>query len=411
MRIFFSVGEPSGDLHGANLIRDMRALDDSIEFVGYGGPKMAEAGCVLQYDLTKLAVMFILEAITKIHLFWKLLRDAEHYFKTHEVDAVVLIDFPGFNWWIARKAKAQRIPVFYYGVPQLWAWAPWRIRKIQKYVDHVLSKLRFETEWYQSRGCQAVFVGHPYFDEIERQKIDSEFVTVIQGLSGPLITLLPGSRDQEVTKNLPSLLHTSRLIADQVEQVRFVVACFHERHVEMARQMLGEEDKEVQLLVGRTPELIRAATCCLACSGSVSLELMYHLKPSVIQYRISPLAWLIQGVLMRCQYITLVNLFWTKDIRKQQFSPYNPDSPDAELVPFPEYLSVGDQSPAIAKQVVGWLTDPTSYEQRVAQLKQLKQKCAQTGASRRSAEYIISHTQKHLKDADRSRPRPEPQAA
>ena len=188
----------------------MKEIDASIEFVGYGGPKMAEAGCDLHFDLTKLAVMFILQAVTKLHQFWTLLSDADRYFKEQQVDAVVLIDFPGFNWWVARRAKANNIPVFYYGVPQLWAWAPWRISKIKKYVDHVLSKLSFETSWYQARGCQAVFVGHPYFDEIERQEVDSALIDRLQHDERRLVTLLPGSRDQEVAKNLPSLIRTSR---------------------------------------------------------------------------------------------------------------------------------------------------------------------------------------------------------
>src|SRR6476646_9664202 len=141
MKIFFSVGEPSGDLHGANLIRELRRRRPDCEFVGYGGPRMAAAGCDLHEDLTKLAVMWLLHALLNIHKFWNLASRADRYFRHHRPDAVVLIDYPGFNWWIARRAKAHGIPVFYYGVPQLWAWAGWRIKKMRRFVDHVLSKL------------------------------------------------------------------------------------------------------------------------------------------------------------------------------------------------------------------------------------------------------------------------------
>ena len=147
MKIFFSVGEPSGDLHGANLIRELQKRRPDCEFVGYGGPRMAAAGCALHEDLTKLAVMWLLHALLNIHKFWALVGRADRYFRHHRPDAVVLIDYPGFNWWIARRAKAHGIPVFYYGVPQLWAWAGWRITKMRRFVDHVLCKLPFEETW------------------------------------------------------------------------------------------------------------------------------------------------------------------------------------------------------------------------------------------------------------------------
>ena len=127
--IFFSVGEPSGDLHGANLIRQLRERCPEMQFVGYGGPKMARAGCRLHADLTALAVMWFARVLVNLHKFWDLGSRADRYFRHHRPDAVVLIDYPGFNWWIARRAKAHGIPVFYYTPPQIWAWARWRVER------------------------------------------------------------------------------------------------------------------------------------------------------------------------------------------------------------------------------------------------------------------------------------------
>ena len=121
------------------------------------------AGHDLLEDLTQLAVMWIVQAVLNVDKFWKLLRRADEYLEHERPDAVVLIDYPGFNWWIARKAKKHGIPVFYYGAPQMWAWGGWRIRKMRRLVDHVLCKLPFEANWYQERGCNAHYVGHPYF--------------------------------------------------------------------------------------------------------------------------------------------------------------------------------------------------------------------------------------------------------
>ena len=168
MTIFFSAGEPSGDLHGANLIRQLRRLRPEVKCVGYGGPEMAAAGCELHADLTVLAVMWFLRALLNLHKFLALASRADRYFRHQRPDAVVLIDYPGFNWWIARRAKAHGIPVFYYCPPQIWAWGSWRIKKMRRSVDHVLCALPFEATWFRRNGCRATFVGHPFFDEVRR---------------------------------------------------------------------------------------------------------------------------------------------------------------------------------------------------------------------------------------------------
>ncbi len=144
MKIFFSVGEPSADLHGANLMRAIQVRRPGVEFVGYGGPLMAAAGCDLHCDLTALAVMWFLRVLLNLHKFLDLASRADRYFRHQRPDAVVLIDYPGFNWWIAKRAKAHGIPVFYYTPPQIWAWGSWRVKKMRRFVDHVLCSLPFE---------------------------------------------------------------------------------------------------------------------------------------------------------------------------------------------------------------------------------------------------------------------------
>ena len=166
MHIFFSVGEPSGDLHGANLIQALKARHPDVRCVGFGGPKMAAAGCELHQDLTKLAIMWFGRVLLNLHKFFEYRRQADEYFARHRPDAVVLIDYPGFNWHIARKATERGIPVYYYGTPQLWAWAGWRVKKMRETVDHALCKLPFEEPWLRERGVNATYVGHPYFDEL-----------------------------------------------------------------------------------------------------------------------------------------------------------------------------------------------------------------------------------------------------
>jgi lipid-A-disaccharide synthase len=225
LTVFFSVGEPSGDLHGANLIHTLQEQHPGVRVVGFGGPRMKAAGMQQLADLTELAVMWIVQAVINIHKFWRLLRQADRYFHEHHPDAVILIDYPGFNWWVARKARKHGIPVFYYGAPQMWAWASFRVRKMRRLVDHVLCKLPFEARWYQERGCNAIYVGHPYFDQLTEHLPDREFMHRYGSRQqGRLVTILPGSRTQEVLNNLPWLLKAAEKVSQQVPQARLLVS-------------------------------------------------------------------------------------------------------------------------------------------------------------------------------------------
>lgn len=392
MEIFFSVGEPSGDLHGANLIRALRSRRPDIRCVGYGGPKMAEAGCCLHADLTSLAIMWFLRVFLNLHKFIALMLQANRYFRDCRPDAVVLIDYPGFNWWIAARAKAHGIPVFYYGTPQIWAWAGWRIKKMRRLVDHALCKLPFEEGWYRERGCNATYVGHPYFDELENQQIDTDFLRHQAQQGAPLVTILPGSRTQEVAANLPVFLETAKKIQTQVPEARFAIAAFNQRHAASAFEYVLASGIDAEVHVDRTPELIYSATCCLACSGSVSLELLYHEKPSVVHYRISRAAHWVQSFFRKVKYITLVNLLSRNDLFYEGgYFTYDPDAPGAEEVVLPEYLTFRDRSDDMARRIVTWLKDPSTSRQTVQQLRALKQRVVGQGASYRGAQYILAH--------------------
>ncbi len=410
MKIFFSAGEPSGDLHGANLIRQLRTKRPDVQCVGYGGPLMAEAGCELHEDLTALAVMWILRALLNLHKFLMLAGRADRYFRHHRPDAVVLIDFPGFNWWIAWRAKAHGIPVFYYAPPQIWAWAQHRVKKMRRLVDHVLCSLPFEETWLKERGCNATFVGHPYFDEVRQHRLNEEFIDKMQGRPGQLVTLLPGSRTQEVTANLRWFLRAAAIVRVRVPGVRFAVAAFKPQHAQFARDRIRELGLEIDVFVRRTPELIHLADCCMAVSGSVSLELLYHKKPTVILYYIGRLAFWVQSRFRRVKYITLVNLLAAKDIFIRKAPPVD-DMPDtlpqlqgsapssrrrveSDKILFPEYLTCDDMTLELAAQVIRWLLDEEYREGVVAELAKLKARVAHGGASRIATDYILAELAK-----------------
>jgi len=385
MRVFISAGEPSGDLHGGNLVRQLTA--EGIECVGFGGPKMQAAGCQLYHELTRYAVMF-LQALRWVPRLWGLYRQADRIFASGQIDAVVLIDFPGFHWWLARAAKRHRVPVFYYGVPQMWAWLPWRVRKLRRLVDHVICKLPFEVPWFAARGVRAHYVGHPYFDELTYRSLDQDFLREYDDPRGPLVTLLPGSRDQEVAANLPWLLEAAARIRAQVPEASFAVACYKQSQAHEVQQWVQRQRLEIDVFVQRTPELIALSSICLACSGSVSLELMYHEKPSLIVYRLNRLQALFKRLAMTCRFITLVNLLAVDDISRRASRPGEETEADGS-VPFPEFAWVANPATRMAEIVVSWLRDPAELERRRAQLRQLRLAYGQPGATDRAARYII----------------------
>ena len=187
----------------------------------------------------------------------------------------------------------------------------------------------------------------------------------------------------------PSFLRTVAEIQRTVPDVRFVVAAFSGKQAAMARRMVTESGQRVEVFATKTPELIHAATCCLACSGSVSLELLAYERPTVILYQISPFALFAQRFFRKVQYITLVNLLACENAFPPKVTTFDPDAPEAEDIPFPEYLTCRDKSSQMAAHITSWLTDDQALARRIGQLRELKGRFARAGASATAAEYIL----------------------
>jgi len=374
MRLFISAGEPSGDVHAANLIRSIRDRCPDVEIVGFGGPHMIEAGATLIYPLVELAVMWFLRVLVNLPKFFKLADQAEAYFRDERPDAVVLIDYPGFHWHLAKRAKKYGIPVIYYVPPQLWAWAGWRVKKVKASVDEVLCSLPFEPAWYRARGVSAAtYVGHPFFDEQGDRPIDAAFLLEQRSKTKRLVAILPGSRTQEVSRNLPIMLKAARRLAQTHPDVRFAVACLHDRHRTLAHEIAaktGVARLDLTIHAGKTVELIKAATLAWAVSGSVGLELMLEALPTVVLYKVNRFDLLVANRFIKSKYISLVNLL-----------------ADAEL--FPEYLTPLDVSAKLAGWAERWLTRPEERAQASRALADLRDRVARPGASDRAAERIL----------------------
>jgi lipid-A-disaccharide synthase len=371
MHIFLSAGEPSGDLHAANLVQALRRLDPNAECVGFGGERLEAAGCRLLYPLCGLAVMGLSRVLTNLHFFLRLLWQADRYFRHHRPDRVVLVDFPGFNWWVARRAHAHGIPVYYFVPPQLWAWAGWRVGKMRRSVDQVLCTLPFEEDWYRDRGVPARYIGHPYFDELTQQRLDEEFLALQRSRPGEIIGLLPGSRTQEVEHNLPTLLGAAERIHAARPATRFLAACFKREHARLIAARLTDHQRAfLEVCTARTAEILHLAHSCVAVSGSVGLELLYRGKPAVVVYRVPALLLRLIWIFKKSPYISLVNLLAEKQL-------------------FPEYLSDRCEAETAADHVLRWLGDPDAYRAACRELGSLRDRVAQPGACERAAELIL----------------------
>jgi lipid-A-disaccharide synthase len=377
MKVFFSAGEPSGDQHAAHLIQELRSRHPEFVAEGFGGPHMQDAGCKLHFELTELAVMGFLRVIPLLAKFRRLVKQAEAHFAEDPPDAVVLVDFPGFNWWIAKAAKTRGIPVYYYLPPQLWGWAPWRIKRIRKWVDHVICTLPFEYDWYKSRGVRATWVGHPFFDEVAERKLDQEMMRHLSPdrMTRCTVAVLPGSRNHEIEKNWPVMLEIIKRVSRIVPSVRWVVGNYRPHQLTRCREMqiAANVSAPLEYFVNSTSEVIEAADCCFMVSGSISLELLARQTPGVVLYRANSFARLVARAMMICRFITLPNLI-----------------ADRELMP--EFISAGNPERDIRTMtalLIEWVSKSEVIASRKETLARLAGHATTTGATGRTAQLLL----------------------
>ncbi|MCC6507461.1 MAG: lipid-A-disaccharide synthase [Pirellulaceae bacterium] len=378
--LFFSVGEPSGDLHASNLIHGLKNLAgdfglNRLETRGLGGSKMASAGCQIDYDLTQLAVVGMLEVLPKLREFFRVADLAEAILKRERPRAVVLVDFPGFNWHIARRAHQLGIPVIYYLPPQLWAWGAWRLKKMRRTVDHVLCNLPFEPQWYAARNVDVQYVGHPFFDEVASKPLDKRFLDEWGQYEGLQVAVLPGSRSREVENIWPIQLAAIRELASRYPRTRFLVGAYRDSQCQSCRRRMSTADQQlnIEFFVGKTSEIIELADCALMKSGSVSLEMMARGTPAVVTYHASRTLYAIGRCLTNLNSMTLPNMIAGETV-------------------MPEFLAVGSSSKA-TEQVISamdrLLGDADARDAQAQKLRALSAQYAQPGASLKAARSIL----------------------
>lgn len=368
-KIFISAGESSGDIHGANLMRCLMKKNPSLKFYGLGKENMKRAGLHCLHDMSTKSLMW-LHVLKELTTFLQMKKDCIRFFQQERPAAVILIDYCGFNFHLARAAKKLGIPVIYYICPQLWAHAPWRVKKMKKLVDKLIVVYPFEKPFYESAGIPVTYAGHPLFDEISKEGIDEGIVSELKKQGETIVSFLPGSRKQEIVRILPLLLQSAARIQQTIPSAKFIVSCSDEQHLGLVQTITKESGVNCKIVVGNVHEVIKASDLCIAGAGTITLQITHYLKPMIIVYKISPFAYFIARPFLTTPYIGLVNTLAHKMI-------------------VPELLMCKENYAWIADQAIQLLTNNQKRQTCIHELTGLIDRIGKPGASEHAADEIL----------------------
>ncbi|HZH67264.1 MAG TPA: lipid-A-disaccharide synthase [Flavisolibacter sp.] len=329
MKYYIIAGEASGDLHGSNLIKELKKLDGTANARCWGGDMMKAAGGQLIKHYKDLAFMGFIEVVKNLPAILNNLKFCKEDIQRFSPDVLILIDYPGFNLRIAKWAKEHRFKVIYYISPQVWAWKEGRVKGIKKWVDKMLVILPFEKEFYRQRVYDVEYIGHPLIQVVEeaiQQKekkpllcynaaTDKEVSIDADESSSQkkVIALLPGSRKQELTIKLPIMLRASK----NFPHYQFIIAQAPGQPLEFYKSLVAAYPDVLIALAGQTYSLLTRATAALVTSGTATLETALFNVPQVVCYKGSVISYQIAKRLVKIKYISLVNLIMDKPVVKE----------------------------------------------------------------------------------------------
>jgi len=390
MTIYFVAGEVSADNHGAALMRSLRVMDPELKFIGRGGPQMQQvAGAQFTNWIGNAAVLGLWEVLRKYGYFREQFRQALNEIRESKPDAVVLIDYPGFNLRLARALRKQshNRKTIYYISPQVWAWNRGRIKKMARFIDLVLCIFPFETDVYAASGLRAVFVGHPMIDRLETQKIDTH-------RDQDLIGLFPGSRSREVRKIFPVMIESARRLLQLNPTLRFQVAAASEQLADEMRKMVAPHlnslplsrgegrvrvDKgpllhAIEITVGQTAAIMQRVFVGIVASGSATLEAAYFGMPFVLIYKVAWPTYVAARLVVNVDFLGMPNLLAGKEV-------------------VPEFIQHEAKPNAIVNAVRLLMEDSPARDRMILDFNIIITKLGGTGASERAAQAILEELQ------------------
>jgi lipid-A-disaccharide synthase len=365
MTIYFVAGEVSADNHGAALMRSLRVLDPELKFIGRGGPQMQQvAGAQFKNWIDDAAVLGLWEVLRKYGYFREHFHQTLKEIQESKPNAVVLIDYPGFNLRLARALRTQSRSqkTIYYISPQVWAWNRGRIKKMARFIDLVLCIFPFEADLYAASGLRAVFVGHPMIERLEAQKIEAQ-------RDPNLIGLFPGSRSREVRKIFPVMIETARRLLESNPTLRFqVAAASEELACEMNEQLADRQ--AIEITVGQTATIMQRALVGIVASGSATLEAAYFGMPFVLIYRVAWPTYVAARLVVNVDFLGMPNLLAGKEV-------------------IPEFIQHEAKPDVITKAIRLLMKNSAARDRMILDFDAIITKLGGAGASERAAQAVL----------------------
>ena len=367
-RLYFVAGEASGDEHGAGLMRSLRELAPDSELHGRGGPLMKQlAGEALLNWSDAAAVVGLWEVVKRYGYFRKQFQDTLGEIEFVDPDAVVLIDYPGFNLRLARalRKRSPRLKIIYYISPQVWAWNRGRIGQMARYLDLMLCIFPFEAELYNQSGLRTIFVGHPMIENLAKRRTG-------EPRDPHLIGLFPGSRSREVKKIFPVMLGAAAEISTQRPETRFEVAAASDALAREIQDLMANSPvrERARILKADASGLMQRAFAGMVASGTATLEAAYFRLPFVLVYKVSWPTYFAARLVIRTPHLGMPNVLAGREI-------------------VPEFLQHEARPQAIARSVLQLMNDSATRDEMISEFDTIITKLGETGASAKAAQSIL----------------------
>ena len=375
-KVMISVGEASGDLHGASIAKALKELDPDIQMFGMGGQAMRKAGVDIAHDIADLGIIGFVEVVKNLPRFFRLRDELVALMQREKPDVLLVIDYPDFNMRLAPKARALGIPVVSYIPPSAWAWRKGRAKSVAKLVDKIAAIFPFEAEVYRNAGANVEFVGHPLIDIIKPTMDKTAAYEFFQlDSQHSIILLLPGSRKAEIENLLPVMLKSAEKIMQLDPNCQFVLPVASTISREMLHNMIKQYKVKVKLTAEHTYDLMTIADSAIAASGTVTLEAAILGLPVVVIYKMAALTYFIGRLLVKIPNISLPNIVAGKRI-------------------IPELLQYEVNADNIAREAIALLPSTAAGKQAREGLRQVKQRLGAGGAVKRTAQVVLDAAKK-----------------
>jgi lipid-A-disaccharide synthase len=367
-KILIICGEASGELHAANLTSALKKIDPQLKIFGVGGQLLREAGAEIIHDIKGLSVIGLFDALKKLPRFFELKKFLLDQIKQNKFNAVIFVDFSGFNLRLAKDLN-NSVPTIYYISPQVWASRPGRIRTIKKYIRKMIVLFKFEQEFYKEHGMDVDFVGHPLLDIVKPTMPKDGFLSHLKfSRDTTTIALLPGSRKQEISHILPIMLESARLIKETID-AQFVIAKSPSVDWEVYNRIIDRFKIRVKVAEGLTYDCLNIADFALVCSGTATLETAIMRRPFCVVYKMGLLNYLLYRPQVRLPYIGIVNIVAGRKIAR-------------------EFIQFKADPKKIANDALRIIHDPLNIRKAAINLNQLASSLGEPGATLRAAKII-----------------------